>query len=33
MILNLDASVVLRLMLGETNALTDRGQFTGSVGS
>lgn len=33
MILYLDASVVLRLVLGEANALADRGQFTGAIAS
>lgn len=33
MILYLDASVVLRLVLGETDALADRGRFTGAVAS
>ena len=33
MILYLDASAVLRMVLGEPNALVDRGQFTGAVAS
>jgi predicted nucleic acid-binding protein len=33
MIVYLDASVVLRLVLGETNALADRQQFTGALAS
>ncbi|MDX2207844.1 MAG: type II toxin-antitoxin system VapC family toxin [Gemmatimonadales bacterium] len=33
MILYFDASVVLRLVLGEANALADRGRFVGAVAS